>query len=91
MQSGRNAVSRSTNGPYRSLTSIDRSTVLKAKTQMKRVLSPAAQKIIQAGIDKGTFQDRTQSLEPPLMAPSTKPDDYSKVSGSGPYLLPAWH
>jgi len=58
---------------------------------MKRVLSTKAQKIIQAGIDNGSFEGRTESLEPPLMAPSTKPDDYSKVGGIGPYFIPARH
>lgn len=43
------------------------------------ILSDTAKSIIRQRIRKGDFQDRRGATEPPFMAPSTKPDAYSKV------------
>jgi len=48
-----------------------------------RVLSPMAIAVIEAGENDGLFKDRANATEPPFMAPSTDPTQYSKVFQCG--------
>ena len=46
----------------------------------RRILSKAAQGIIQAALESGKYnEDRQKALEPPYMTPSTDPMKYSAV------------
>ena len=43
------------------------------------ILSPKAISEIASDVEKGVFKDREGATEPPFMAPSTDPSQYSKV------------
>jgi len=45
-----------------------------------RLLTDAARSIIKPAIERGEYSDRAGGLEPPFMAPSVDPNDYSLVS-----------
>ena len=45
----------------------------------KRILSAGAIAIISGDLDDGKYKDRDDEREPPFMAPSSDPDDYSLV------------
>jgi len=43
------------------------------------ILTMQARKIIRAAIDNGDYKKREERQEPPYMAPSDNPKDYSEV------------
>ena len=45
----------------------------------KRILSPKAKSIISRRLEAGDYEDHKDKREPPFMAPSVDPEDYSKV------------
>jgi hypothetical protein len=45
----------------------------------KKILSPKARYIISKRLEAGEYADREDEREPPFMAPSVNPEDYSKV------------
>jgi hypothetical protein len=51
-----------------------------SKTTIRWILTPAAKKVILRAHAAGLYgKDRLDAREPPYMAPSTNPEDYSKV------------
>ena len=46
----------------------------------RKILSRDAKKAIHEATSAGTYVERQRALEPPYMAPSESPEDYSKVS-----------
>jgi hypothetical protein len=50
----------------------------------KKILSPKAKYIISKRLEAGDYADRADEREPPFMAPSTNPEDYSKVCSNAP-------
>ena len=53
--------------------------VKRDKTKQQKILSKAAQAIIQADLQSGKYDKRKNRVEPPYMAPSTDPALYSSV------------
>jgi hypothetical protein len=54
--------------------------VEESKTTITWILTPAAKEVISQAHSAGIYgKDRTLAREPPYMAPSTTPEDYSKV------------
>jgi hypothetical protein len=62
----------------------DHSPVSREDTEYIKVLSEAAKAYISKNARE--FKDRVDEREPPFMAPSKNPDDYSNVSPSYPCL-----
>jgi len=54
--------------------------VAEGKVEITFILSEGAKKVIKGCIRDGDFKGREGATEPPLMAPSAVPADYSKVS-----------
>ena len=54
----------------------------------RKILSDGAKALIKRQFRSGAYKDRANELEPPFMAPSTDPDDYSKVRTFNPALMP---
>lgn len=59
----------------------------RAQIKTKVVLTQAAMDIIKRGHSNRSFNGRTDAHEPPAMAPSQDPNDYSRVSIGGPAAL----
>ena len=49
---------------------------------VERILSPAAINAIKYAHSLGKYKSRCDACEPAYMAPSTTPEDYSRVSAS---------
>ena len=45
----------------------------------RKILSNGAQRLIHEGVISGVYQNRKDKCEPPFMAPSIDPEDYSRV------------
>jgi hypothetical protein len=59
--------------------------VIRGHIKPTKILSKAARAAIEKAVRSGDFKHRpTNATEPPLMRPSTKPDDYSMVSEIDP-------
>ena len=65
--------------PFRLLTHTHQSVVAQGDAKITYILSEAARGIIKENHCNGMFSGREDATDPPYMAPSTNPEDYSKV------------
>lgn len=65
--------------PFRLLTHTHQSVVARGDAKITYILSEAARGIIEENHRNGMFSGREDATDPPYMAPSTNPEDYSKV------------
>ena len=63
--------------------------VTQSKLECWKILSEGARRLIHHNVLLDKYADRTDRCEPPFMAPSTNPDDYSRVRATN-LLSMAW-